>query len=51
MSACGWSSFPSLPESGPLSWNVKFGSMYEKAGSRPDLHCAKKRLYGCEIAW
>ena len=51
MSACGWSSFPSLPDDGPLSSNVQFGSMYEKAGSFPVLHCAKKRPYGYEIAW
>ena len=40
MSACGWSSFQ-IPDSGPESTNVRFGSMYETAGSFPALQSAK----------
>ena len=39
-SACGWSSFQ-IPDSGPESANVRFGSMNETAGNFPDLQSAK----------
>ena len=40
MSACGWSSFQ-IPDAGPSSTNVRFGSMNETAGSVPFRASAK----------